>query len=198
MQVPRLKVFRTLATLSLAFSVAASGLTAQQGTATVTGVVTDAATQEPIAGAQVVVAGTNLSALSNSEGRYLILNVPVGARDIRVQVLGYAPSTQSLTLVAGSSVVGNFSLAQSAIALEGLSVNVITGEAQRARELGTNSAFLQVATDIVPASVTSLSDIRSSCRMWVAPWERRSGFGSVERTASRCRMSRWSTSMVFG
>ncbi len=161
MQVQRSKVFRTLASLALALGVVASGLTAQQGTSTVTGVITDASTQQPIQGAQVVVAGTNLSALSNASGRYLILNAPVGAREIRVQMLGYAPLTQSVTLTAGSSAVADFALAQSAIELEGLTVNAITGKQQRAREVGTNSAMLEVANDIVPAAVTSISDILS-------------------------------------
>lgn len=161
MQVPRSKVFRSLASLALALGVAASALTAQQGTATVTGVVTDAATQQPIQVAQVVVAGTNLSTLSNQAGRYIILNVPVGARDIRVQVLGYAPWTQSVTLMAGATAVADFSLSPSAIELEGLVVSAITGKAQRAREIGTNTTVLEVATDIVPAAVTSVSDILS-------------------------------------
>jgi len=185
MQVPRSRLFRTLASLALALGVAASGLAAQQGTATVTGVVTDASTQQAIQGAQVVVAGTNLSALSNQSGRYLILNVPVGSRDIRVQLLGYAASSQSVTLTAGASAVADFSLSASAIELEGLTVNTITGKQQRAREIGTNSTVLEVATDIIPAAVTSITDILSGRAEGVVLQDMGGTVGSSQRIRIR-------------
>ena len=47
---------------------------AQQGA--VTGTVRDAATQEPLVGAQIQIAGTQLGGLTDQRGQYLIPNVP--------------------------------------------------------------------------------------------------------------------------
>jgi hypothetical protein len=51
---------------------------AAQERGTITGTVVEQATQRPLSGAQVQVAGTNLGTLTNQQGRYLIANVPAG------------------------------------------------------------------------------------------------------------------------
>ena len=137
---------------------AASGLAAQTGT--VTGTVTDAATGAPIAGAQLVIQGTNVGGLSNAEGRYLITAVPTGAQMVRVVNIGYAQQTQQVDVTAGGSVVADFQLQASAIELGGLVVNTVTGRTQRARELGTNVGTIDLR-NVEPAKVTSVADVLS-------------------------------------
>ena len=74
--------------------------------------------------------------------------------------IGFSQETQSITVTAGQAVVANFNLSASALELDGITVNVITGEAQRARELGTNNGHISIE-DIPLASVTSLEDVLS-------------------------------------
>ena len=146
--------------IAIAAMVASPVLLQAQNTGTVTGLVTDAATQQPIASAQVVVVGTNIGALTNASGRFLITNAPAGQREIRVVYLGYSQNTQTVNVTAGSSAVADFSLSQTAIEIDAIVVNAVTGQAQRERELGTNVANISVA-DLEPATVTSLADVLS-------------------------------------
>ena len=55
-----------------------------QETGRITGVVRAAETQRPLSGAQVFIQGTRIGALTNTEGRYTIIGVPVGTHEVRV------------------------------------------------------------------------------------------------------------------
>lgn len=126
----------------LALLVAAAPAFAQTGT--ITGQVTDQATGAPLAGAQVMVVGTNLSVPTNELGRYLIVGAPVGTQQVRVSLIGYAQSTMTVTVTAGETVVQDFQLVTSAIELEAVVVNAATGREQRARELGAKVSTLEL------------------------------------------------------
>ena len=130
---------------------------AAQQVGTVTGTVTDAATQQPIAGAQVFMAGTNRGALTNQQGRFEIVNVPAGRYDVRVSFVGYSAGAQSVTVTAGGTATANFVLRQSAVELEGLIVTA-TGEKQTRREIG--NAVGQVKTaDVEMAAIADASQL---------------------------------------
>ena len=53
---------------------------AQVARGTVTGRVTDASTQQPVANAQVVVVGTQIGALTNADGRFTLRALPAAAQ----------------------------------------------------------------------------------------------------------------------
>ena len=109
-----------LLALGLAGAAAAPPLAAQtQGT--LAGVVTDASTQRPIAGAQVSVQGSNRQTLTNASGEYR-LNVAAGASTVAFSTLGYGSQTRSVTVSAGATVTLNVALAASAITLDELVV----------------------------------------------------------------------------
>ncbi|HVH13386.1 MAG TPA: carboxypeptidase-like regulatory domain-containing protein, partial [Longimicrobium sp.] len=109
-----------LLALGLAGAAAAPPLAAQtQGT--LAGVVTDASTQRPIAGAQVSVQGSNRQTLTNASGEYR-LNVAAGASTVAFSTLGYGSQTRAVTVSAGATVTLNVALAASAITLDELVV----------------------------------------------------------------------------
>ena len=56
-----------------------------------TGVVTSA-DGEPLAGANIVLDGTSMGAATDEDGRYYILNVPVGRYTVRADYIGYKSS----------------------------------------------------------------------------------------------------------
>ncbi|UCD63446.1 MAG: TonB-dependent receptor [Candidatus Zixiibacteriota bacterium] len=56
----------------------------------ITGVITDAETQQPIVGVTVAVQGTNWGAITDVDGRYNILNVPVSTYTLVISAVGYA------------------------------------------------------------------------------------------------------------
>ena len=82
---------------------------------TVSGTVTDASTGNTLAGANVVVDGTDMGAAADANGGYTLSNVPNGAT-LTASMIGY--SDQSAT--AGRTV--NFRLSESALQMSGLDV----------------------------------------------------------------------------
>jgi hypothetical protein len=92
--------------LPLFFSVIAlassGGMRAQEQrrTGVVAGRVLDKGTNEPLAGANVVVVGTTLGASTDADGGFRIENVPVGVCGVRVSAVGYAPFTKSDVVVS--------------------------------------------------------------------------------------------------
>ena len=60
-----------------------------QGVGRIGGLVTDANTGSPLQGAQVIVQGTGRTALTDSTGRYAIVNVPAGVHTILARRIGY-------------------------------------------------------------------------------------------------------------
>jgi hypothetical protein len=87
---------------------------------TISGTVTDASTGEALAGANVVVVGTNMGAAATADGSYSISNVPDGSYTLTASVIGYADGNQSVN-VSGDATA-NFSLNVSALELSALEV----------------------------------------------------------------------------
>lgn len=65
----------------------------------ITGVVTDAETQQPLVGVTVSVQGTTWGAITDADGRYSILNVPVGTYTVVMSAVGYSTVEVSNVLV---------------------------------------------------------------------------------------------------
>lgn len=57
----------------------------------IAGKVTDKETGEPIPGVAVQITGTTMGALTDVDGKYFILNVPVDEYTVRAEQIGYAP-----------------------------------------------------------------------------------------------------------
>src|SRR5215208_1043012 len=78
------------ATFVAAVAVAlASARQAQAQTGKIAGVVTDAATGQPIEGVQIRVTGTGFGALTQSNGRYFIISVPPGTYTLQARRIGF-------------------------------------------------------------------------------------------------------------
>ena len=56
----------------------------------IVGTVTDAETNEPMVGVTVTVQGTSMGAMTDVEGNYVIMNVPVGTYVLALSTVGYA------------------------------------------------------------------------------------------------------------
>lgn len=88
----------------------------------VAGQVTDSASGSPIVGATVTVEGTRRSVVTDAGGQYRIGRVMPGTYTVRARYIGYAPSSRSVTVMAGEEAIANFTLAKSAQQLEQLVV----------------------------------------------------------------------------
>jgi len=67
-----------------------TGISFGSVTGKITGVITDAANQQPLVGVTVAVQGTNWGAITDADGRYNILNIPVGTYTLMISAVGYA------------------------------------------------------------------------------------------------------------
>jgi TonB-linked SusC/RagA family outer membrane protein len=94
----------------------AAPLAAQTGT--IRGTVTDSASQAPLEGASVTVAGTSLRAETNAQGGYLLTNAPTGVQTVRVQMIGYAPAQRTVTVKTNAEVTIDVALSASVQRLE--------------------------------------------------------------------------------
>jgi len=85
-------------------------------TGKISGVITDKATGEPLPGVAVSVVGTARGALTNTNGEYNILNVPVGQYTLKAQLVGYASvEVADLSVSADLTSLYNFELTSLAI-----------------------------------------------------------------------------------
>ena len=134
-------------------------LDAQQG-GEITGRVTDKASGQAIAGAQITVAGTTIRALTAQDGRYRVVNVPAGAQTVRVSYIGYGSTTQPVTVPSGGSVESDFAIAQAPYSLDAVIVTA-TGD-QAVREQGTVAHSVDLSNRTAQAVTSNLSDALNS------------------------------------
>ncbi len=91
---------------------------AQQSGA-ITGSVTAQQTAGPLAGAEVTIPGTRLTALTGADGRYTVADVPPGTYRVRARLIGYATVEDSgVVVAAGATATADFQLRAQAIQLD--------------------------------------------------------------------------------
>ncbi|HEX8454541.1 MAG TPA: SusC/RagA family TonB-linked outer membrane protein [Longimicrobium sp.] len=149
---------RTLCASLLLALVTLPTLAQAQGRGEVTGQVTAAENGAAISGAQVRIGGTARQTVTDAAGRYRITAVEPGSYTLTVSVIGRAAGSRSVTVTAGQTTTQNFSLAASAVALEGVVVNAVTGQAERRREAGTNITSIGVA-DLNRGPITNVAQV---------------------------------------
>src|SRR5262245_49105428 len=112
---------RGLLAVALVLSLPAFALA--QETGKLQGRVTDAQSGQPLAGAQISIAGTRLGNISNAEGFYFVNNVPAGVLDITTQFIGYqAVTVRAQRVLAGQTLTLDFKLTQTAVQIAALEI----------------------------------------------------------------------------
>ncbi len=142
-----------VAALALTAFAAPQPLSAQERGA-IRGTVTDAQTGEAIAGAQISIRGTGIGTITNADGRYVLTNVPTGRVDLRVEYIGYAPVSRTLTIPAGETLTEDFRMGVAAIELDEL---VATGYAEQTRR-EVSSAISSVQSAEIQNNVVASLD----------------------------------------
>jgi TonB-dependent starch-binding outer membrane protein SusC len=123
-----------------------------QNTGMIQGKVTVEGIGRALPQAQVGVVGLPMGTQTNENGEYRLTGVPAGQRSVRVQRLGFAPSTQMVTVVAGQTVTLDFSIREAPVALEQVVVTA-TGDVRK-KEIATSMATIS-ATQLENAPVVS-------------------------------------------
>ena len=153
---PLASVFALIAMLAIPF-----GNADAQSSGTIRGRVMDAGSQRPIPEAQVNVTGTTLGAVTNSNGDYVITNVPAGQREIVARRIGYTRQTRTATVGAGADTRVEFSMSVSATQLEQMVVTGTGGSAER-KTLGNSITTLDVAELTSKASILNVTEVLQS------------------------------------
>ena len=82
----------------------------------ISGKVTDKETGSALPGVAVTITGTSMGALSDVEGKFFILNVPVGLYTLKAELIGYAPvELQGLNVSVDLTTNADFQLSSKAL-----------------------------------------------------------------------------------
>ncbi len=142
----------------VAFGLAVIAPALAQAQGTITGRVVQSSTLRPLAGAQVSIPGTGIGALANNDGRFLLVNVPVGQHTVRAEIIGFGTKQATVTVAAGQTATAEFQMETQALGLDEIVVTGTAGGVQR-RSIGnvvnTISAEKQLETR-TPESVQTL------------------------------------------
>lgn len=101
----------------------------------ISGVVTSAADDQPIPGANILLEGTSLGAATNSDGNYTIDGIEAGTYTIVARYIGYRPATREVSIGENEQVTLNIELAQGSLNLDDVVVTG-TGGPVEVRKLG--------------------------------------------------------------
>ncbi|HSM04466.1 MAG TPA: SusC/RagA family TonB-linked outer membrane protein [Longimicrobiales bacterium] len=139
-----------------AFGGLPSSTAAQENFGSVVGAVTAEDTGQPLASATVLVEGTGLGALANSEGRFTILNIPPGTYTLQASSIGYSTSTVEFSVTAGETAVINVALGLDPLALDEI---VVTGYGTARKEELTGSIVSIAAPQLELPTTTTFQDV---------------------------------------
>src|SRR5216117_3276653 len=139
---PRASHILAAVAILLGLSLGVRPLAAQTGT--VEGTVKAAVTGQPVAGAEVTIGGANIGTRTGTDGRFSLLNVPAGPRELRVLAIGYKLGTLRVTVTADQTTPADVALTASILQLDAVVVTGTAGQA-RVREVGASIAQLNLA-----------------------------------------------------
>jgi hypothetical protein len=142
----------------------ATRVEAQQGRIAVR--VTDAATQQPVAQAQVQIVGTTLGGLTGADGRAVIRGIAPATHQVRVLRVGYAEQKKQVTVTGTEEATVDFAIAQVAVSLAPV-VTTATGE-QRRVEIGNSVAQIDARKVGEESPVRNIDDLINSRTAGVA------------------------------
>jgi len=132
---------------------------AQGAQGSVSGRVADAATSAPVAGARIIITGTQLTALTADDGRYTIRGITPGTVELQVNRLGYQVAKSNVTVAAGAAATLNFSISQATYSLSAV-VTTVSGN-QRKVELANSTTQIDVAAKMEALPVTNMGGLLS-------------------------------------
>lgn len=162
------KRFVTCRSLVPLIALLCAGSAAAQGTATISGQVTDSSSRTPLAGAEVFMgadaaAAGARSARTNAAGRYTFAAVAPGAVTVSVRLVGFAPKSARLNVTDGAQLTADFALSQRTTQLDQVVITGTGGVTQR-RAVGNviESIDAQKVLEVAPArSVDQLIGART-------------------------------------
>ncbi|MBC7426156.1 MAG: carboxypeptidase regulatory-like domain-containing protein, partial [Bacteroidia bacterium] len=140
----------------------ASGF-AQNLTQTVRGTLMDKQLQTPLQGAVIIVIGTEISAVSDSTGLFILNNVPIGRRDFKVSLPGYFEvNLTNILVTSGKELIINPGLEEEIKKLEGATIKGRKKTINEMASPGSTRSFTVEETQKFPAAINDPSRMATS------------------------------------
>ena len=134
--------------LVLLFLLPVATATAQEQ-GSLTGTVTEAGSNQGLPGVNVLIPDLDRGAATNVDGVYTLTGLPAGTYEVSARFVGFRPSTQEVTIVAGEETTLNFELREDFMQMD---QTVVTGT-------GLSTERRRLSADV---SVISTRDIQES------------------------------------
>lgn len=130
-------------------------------TGKIIGKITDAISGEPIIGVNVLVVGTTRGAITDMDGKYTIIGVPIGSYTVRASQVGYATvENKDVKVGADETTQLNFKLTSSEVQLTGVT---ITADKQLVNTLTTSST--QTVSEKAIQSIPNVKSVEDVLRL---------------------------------
>lgn len=117
-------LFKWMVILVATWGAAAPPLAAQ---AALRGIVVEEGSNRPLAGVTVMLDRTFQQTMTDQNGRYLLTDLPLGARAVLFRSIGHIPLRTQVTLVQGDTTTANVSLMTDPFRLDSLTVTAPSG-----------------------------------------------------------------------
>jgi hypothetical protein len=112
------------------------------GKGTITGYITDAATGDPLIGANILIEGTNIGSAADIDGKFYLANVPKGYKNMRVNYAGYQP--MKIKIEVAEKYIANIDVPLNA---SPISVDEIIVTAEKFYEEKSTNAIKVISSD---------------------------------------------------
>ncbi len=139
----------------------ATGDLAAQQTGNISGRIVDSQSGLPISSAQIYIPALDIGVLTQQNGRYLLLNVPVGSHTVRFERIGYRAMTAQVAVTAGGTAQQDFSVSEDALQLDEIIVTGTPGGTQR-RAIGNAVARLDAQEILEARPIRNMQDLLQS------------------------------------
>ena len=185
---PAVRFMGFLCSLIAGALLAASSVVQAQTGGVVVGRVTDARSDQPIVGVTVTVDGTLNGGTTGADGRYRLINIPLGQQTILVRRIGFASARQGITAVRGREVTADFKLQPAAMSLDQVVVTGTAGGESR-RSIGNAVTTLDASEALAKSVAPSLSNLLSARATGVVVATGTSRLGAAQAIQIRGRSS---------
>jgi hypothetical protein len=118
------------------------------------GKVVDAAKNEPLPGATVVVVGTQRGATTDIDGKFTIIGINIGTYTVRASLVGYSSAEVKNIKIGGDETTQqNFKLSETGVELQGVEIT--------AQELIVNSFATNSQTKVSEKEIQSIPNVKT-------------------------------------
>ena len=138
---------RSFLFLSVVMALLLCSITVAAQTGGISGKVTDASSRETLPGASIYLERSGIGTVTNMEGEYRLLNVPLGSHKVTVSYIGYEDQIHEIVINENEDVKLDISMEYDAVGLEEVVVTMqVLGQARAINQQLNSDALVNVVS----------------------------------------------------